>query len=701
MQVPHHRDNYTEETLMRQAGMYMLRHPYKYYKCLEFQLLESGESYESYCYNVYNRNVWGDDLVAAVIGDMWNIAISIVTPIHTKPVALFHNKDEPDVVIVANGGNYTSKKKPCTHFTATRSYNPDFKKPGTEYLNPTLSQDLTAKMNPIILDDKNKAKQLACKEFLSISKERSLNLMRGLCQNINHLDDRICDMIAESTEICKQQKQLEFQLEKISIIGEKIKAASSELKEDRGYCRTIEREKIDEEAKKKRKAEEELKEQEEERLKTITRGAGEEEEKQKEKEKHQDEEDRTTKLARQQSEIIKSQEALLLRQEQHILEQERKIRRLEREQEERPQKRQKLDDGSSSVINPSTSGRGVLEKYVPAHLLKYIPSRSKPEGEDIITVDDVDDQDKQSVEEGIVEESEVLVTSVTKKTETVKYIPKIVPGVQNVVLIEAPKTKTTAKRSSKAGPVPEELQDKTKFYCKKCPCNYRNRDDLVRHEKNDCGKEDPDFFCDVCNAGYFSENTVREHYYQIHTDIKLWRCKKCNEGFHFKANRSRHKNACPKKNGPEVYEGRAHYDEKLEQTFKRKIAIPVQVPPNQQPVVIGDPATDDQPEGDQPQGAQPQGDQLQGVPLQGDPAVLDTGAIQMNIQPIENPPPQELGKETGEEQYDFTQQQFGDASDLIETLEKGIIPDQPGNEGDIIVKPEEDAMLDVEMKFDV
>ena len=684
MQVPHHRDNYTEETLMRQAAMYMLRNPHKYYKCLEIQLLESGESYESYCYNVYNRNVWGDDLVAAVVGDMWNIAISIITPIHNKPVALFHTKDEPDVVIIANGGCYTSKKNPCTHFTATRSYDPDFKKPGTEYMNPTISQDLTAKMNPIILDDKNKAKQLAVKEFLSIDKERSLNLMRGLCSNINRLDDRICTLIAESDKVRKQQKQLEFQLEKIGIIAEKVQEATSELKEDRGYCRTIDREKQHEEAEKKRKAEEELKEQEQKRSKTSTQEESPEEE----------EEDHATKLTRQQAEIIRSQENLLQRQEQVIMDQERRIRRLESGVEERPKKRQRLeDDDSSGVVKPSTSGRGVIEKYVPSHLLKYIPSKDKPEEEEeVINVDDDDDDVQKTVEEG-----EVLVTSVTKKTETIKYIPKIVTGVQQVVLVETPKRKTTTKRSSKAGPVPEELQDKTKFYCKNCPCHYSNRDDLVRHEKNDCGKEDPDFFCDECNAGYFSENTVREHYYHAHTDLKLWRCKKCNEGFNFKANRSRHKNACPNKNGPEIYEGRAHYDEKLEQTFKRKVAIPVQVPPNQQPIVI-----DDQPQGElqenQPQGDQPQGDQPQGDQHQVDPTVTDTGIVQMNIQQIENPPPQELGKETGEEKFDFAQQQFGDASDLLETLGKGIIP---GNLGDTIVKPEEDAMLDVDMKFDV
>ena len=89
--------------------LFRKRAPYKYHKCLEIELLKTGESYESYCYNVFNRNIWGDDLIVAIIGDMWNVAISIVTPIHKKPMAFFHNKDILDIEIVANGGEYTSK----------------------------------------------------------------------------------------------------------------------------------------------------------------------------------------------------------------------------------------------------------------------------------------------------------------------------------------------------------------------------------------------------------------------------------------------------------------------------------------------------------------------------------------------------------------------------------------------------------------
>ena len=78
--------------------------------------------------------------------------------------------------------------------------------------------------------------------------------------------------------------------------------------------------------------------------------------------------------------------------------------------------------------------------------------------------------------------------------------------------------------------------------------------------------------------GFFYKNTLCEHYYHEHTDIILWHCKKCNEGFHYKSNRSKHRHACPNKNGPDQYPGHAPYDEVLEETFKPKTAIAVKIP---------------------------------------------------------------------------------------------------------------------------
>ena len=76
----------------------------------------------------------------------------------------------------------------------------------------------------------------------------------------------------------------------------------------------------------------------------------------------------------------------------------------------------------------------------------------------------------------------------------------------------------------------------------------------------------------------FFENSVREHYYHEHTDIVLWHCKKCNKGFHYKSNRSKHRHACPNKNRPDKYPRRADYNEELEETFKAKTAIAVKIP---------------------------------------------------------------------------------------------------------------------------
>ena len=50
-------------------------------------------------------------------------------------------------------------------------------------------------------------------------------------------------------------------------------------------------------------------------------------------------------------------------------------------------------------------------------------------------------------------EEDLFITKVTKKTEIVKYIPTKIPGIENYVLVQAPRMKTTAKRSSVAGPV--------------------------------------------------------------------------------------------------------------------------------------------------------------------------------------------------------------------------------------------------------
>ena len=145
---------------------------------MEQEFAETGEPYVT---NIFRGKVWGDDLIAAAFGDMWNIAITIISPGFTKPQPLFHNKVKPDVVIIANGTCWRNGDNSCTHFSATTSYDPSYKVPGTEYTNPAIAVDKVPNTDPIILSDKNKAKQLAIKEYLKDSEEMSLKLLQGVC----------------------------------------------------------------------------------------------------------------------------------------------------------------------------------------------------------------------------------------------------------------------------------------------------------------------------------------------------------------------------------------------------------------------------------------------------------------------------------------------------------------------------------------
>ena len=168
---------------MRQVAFHMLKNPNRFYKFYEEHLLRKGESYESYVVNVFHSKVWGDDLIAGAFGDMWNVAVSIVSPIAKKPFHLFHNKSVLDIVLVCNGGHYLSAGG-LTHYNGSCSTDPLYRKPGSDSMNPTLKQDLTGILMPVLLKRKDFAKQKALDEYLKDEKQASLDMLRTVCKGI-------------------------------------------------------------------------------------------------------------------------------------------------------------------------------------------------------------------------------------------------------------------------------------------------------------------------------------------------------------------------------------------------------------------------------------------------------------------------------------------------------------------------------------
>ena len=135
----------------------------------------------------------------------------------------------------------------------------------------------------------------------------------------------------------------------------------------------------------------------------------------------------------------------------------------------------------------------------------------------------------------------------------------------------------SSKRTSTKGPKHPDLREGDRFYCKNCPCNYSRKDQLKAHVMYNCLKTTKDFICEGCGHTYHNERSVREHYYQIHEKVFLYHCHKCNKGFHFLSRKGKHKNACPNKDGKNIYPGMIELNPKLEETFKR--CIPVDVDP--------------------------------------------------------------------------------------------------------------------------
>ena len=92
--------------------------------------------------------------------------------------------------------------------------------------------------------------------------------------------------------------------------------------------------------------------------------------------------------------------------------------------------------------------------------------------------------------------------------EKVFYVPKQVPKVENLVLVQACVKKGTSLRLLVRGPVPEKLQDPRLFYCNKCEAKYTTRDECKQHMRVNCLKNTPEFFCDQCDESYFWPNTM-------------------------------------------------------------------------------------------------------------------------------------------------------------------------------------------------
>ena len=604
-QIVHH-NSYTPEMAMRQAGFHMLKHPEWFYKAVEDELNQSRESYESYCFNVYHSNVWGDDLVAVVFSDMWNIAISIVSPAIKYPVDLWHNKDFPDVVLVANGRSYLSENNPTTHFSSSRVWDPDFCLPGRELVitMPGYSGDTYKKLKPAILDNKEQARKMAIDQYVNFEKEKSLQLLYGITRSIGKLDRHIAHLIHESEMKKEQRALLSHQLEVLGMSHEKIELAIHQKGLPYVLTEEAEREEVRADRKRKRAEEQEEMERQKRRKSMVIVKDGkvihDPAQEGVEKEGEVVEIESQEKLIKQQKDIIGSQESLLLRQDNKICQLNTRIKELENKLQQQTEVEAvpqgllpslpsfsnittlpELDpDAIQQWMQPvdpvaSTSeartGPFSVTNVVKAEHLKYLPKFAN-----IAVKKEPKEAETQDIAQ--VTEDIEIVNLPPEGSSNIVYIPKQVGEKKALVLVPPKQKRVLNKRSNPGVPVPIDSRDPCHFYCENCSCHYKEKSDLNKHFKFNCMKTNFNYICDGCQKGFHTDYGVCEHYYQEHLKQFLYFCRLCNKGFYHKSKKSLHKKCCPSMGGEEKFEGRAPYNKELKLTFKQRQRMEVELP---------------------------------------------------------------------------------------------------------------------------
>ena len=416
---------------------------------------------------------------------------------------------------------------------------------------------------------------------------RSLRILRSVARSIDKFNNKICDMMEQSEDMIQNKELLEYKLVCLGVSSEKIKDAG-EIQE-RGFIRTEEREKLHRERAQKRKREQEeveMKEREAKKQKVIPVDEYGNRRKSYEQAEQKDDDDDDggdvdddfrDKRAKQQQDLLKSQEKIMHRQDRELEQKEKRIRELQRMLAKEKSKKQTEelieipdddDNGNEDddeefnlskvktepKVEPSGSRSGgyKLERENPA-LLKWLP--------------------------GFTEKAhEIQPPTPVSEQKTRIYIPQQQED-KSIVLMEHIPIKSTERRSGKTQPVPKGRHKKNKFYCEKCKSEFSRKDSLTSHIKWDCLQEIRQFICEECHAAFFSDTSVREHYYLTHLKTDLYFCPKCGQGFAHKSRKSAHRKsgACPNKDDEDQFPGRAPVDEKLEATFKHRVKMPVEI----------------------------------------------------------------------------------------------------------------------------
>ena len=170
---------------------------------MEKYLKESKIGYNRYVYGVYNRDIWCDEYILGAIVHMFNIRISIISPRFSDLWHVYHNgKEDPDVILVANGRGFRTEFNRFTHFSATK---------GSEHQWRCVGSNL--ELQPVEKYSGFVEGQSMALDFDTINQSKSIvSKSQDILHNVNKLCQDIQKICIDRDQIIKDLKDLDIKV---------------------------------------------------------------------------------------------------------------------------------------------------------------------------------------------------------------------------------------------------------------------------------------------------------------------------------------------------------------------------------------------------------------------------------------------------------------------------------------------------------
>ena len=200
----HAPSGYHAEMLRMAIAVHLVKYADEFFALMEGFLQKKKLTFVDYVYAVARGEVWADEYMMAALSQMWNVAISLISPWYSHEWKIFHKREVAHIYVVGNGYRFRCHQQ-ATHFSGTESTMSGYRKVGSDVHNANIIKRVTREQEKIA----------GTRRYLLVERERLLCRHYNIGVTLQNLED--------SLEVCKATlKCVEGELSECQISKEEL-----------------------------------------------------------------------------------------------------------------------------------------------------------------------------------------------------------------------------------------------------------------------------------------------------------------------------------------------------------------------------------------------------------------------------------------------------------------------------------------------